>query len=80
MPIADDMTAHTKKVLFNEYNFAIVMHGLGLFNNQSIAKQYESLPEGAKQHVENAIQHKIQFDRTKTIPHKMMIQLLRRLT
>jgi tryptophan halogenase len=80
MPVADDMTAHTKKILFNEYNYAIVMHGLGLFDNSSIMKQYEQMPEGAKQHVENSIQHKLQFDNTKTIPHKMMLQLLRRLT
>lgn len=80
MPVADDMTTFTKKVLFNEYNYSIVMHGLGLFNNKNILKQYEQMPEGAKQHVENAIQHKIQFDNTKTIPHKMMLQLLRRLT
>ena len=80
MPVADDMTAYTKKILFNEYNYAIVMHGLGLFNNESIMQQYEQMPDGAKQHVENAIQHKLQFDNTKTIPHKMMLQLLRRLT
>ena len=56
------------------------MHGLGLFDNKKILQQYEMMPEGAKQHVENAIQHKLQFDSTKTIPHKMMLQLLRRLT
>lgn len=80
MPTTDDMTSYTKKVLFNEYNYAIVMHGLGLFDNKKILQQYEMMPEGAKQHVENAIQHKLQFDSTKTIPHKMMLQLLRRLT
>lgn len=80
MPTVDDMTSYTKKVLFNEYNYAIVMHGLGLFDNKSILKQYEMMPEGAKQHVENSIQHKLQFDQSKTIPHKLMLQLLRRLT
>ncbi len=80
MPTTDDMTSHTKKVLFNEYNYAIVMHALGLFDNKSILEQYEMMPEGAKQHVESSIQHKLQFDKTKTIPHKMMLQLLRRLT
>jgi hypothetical protein len=80
MPIADDMTTHTKKILFNEYNYALVMHGLGLFDNDSILKQYETIPQGAKDHVENSIQQKLEFDKTKTIPHKMMLQLLRRLT
>ena len=80
MPTTDDMTSYTRKVLFNEYNYAIVMHGLGLFDNKSILQQYELMPDGAKQHVENSIQHKLEFDRTKTIPHKLMLQLLRRLT
>ena len=80
MPTTDDMTSYTKKVLFNEYNYAIVMHGLGLFDNDKILQQYEMMPDGAKQHVENSIQHKLNFDRTKTIPHKLMLQLLRRLT
>ena len=80
MPIADDMTTHTKKVLFNEYNYALVMHGLGLFDNESILKQYETVPQGAKDHVEQSIQHKLECDKTKTIPHKLMLQLLRRLT
>ena len=79
MPTTDDMTSYTKKVLFNEYNYAIVMHGLGLFNTKKILQQYECMPEGAKEHVEKSIQHKLQFDRTKTIPHKLMLQLLRRL-
>lgn len=80
MPTTDDMTSYTRKVLFNEYNYAIVMHGLGLFDNAKILQQYEMMPEGAKQHVESSIQHKLNFDRTKTIPHKLMLQLLRRLT
>ena len=80
MPTTDDMTSYTRKVLFNEYNYAIVMHGLGLFDNAKILQQYEMMPEGAKQHVKSSIQHKLNFDRTKTIPHKLMLQLLRRLT
>jgi hypothetical protein len=79
MPIADDLTTHTKKVLFNEYNYTLVMHGLELFDTDSILKQYESIPQGAKDHVEQSIQHKLEFDKTKTIPHKLMLQLLRRL-
>ena len=62
MPTTDDMTSYTRKVLFNEYNYAIVMHGLGLFDNAKILQQYEMMPEGAKQHVESSIQHKLNFD------------------
>lgn len=79
MPVADDLTNKTKKVLFNEYNFAIVMHGLGLFNNDKILNQYNTLPEQVKDYVDNRCREKIEFDNIKAIPHKLMLNLLRRL-
>jgi len=79
MPIEDDLTSHTKKILFNEYNFAIVMHGLGLFDTNSILKQYNTLPPDAQEFVNRQCQQKIQFDQIKSIPHKIMLDLLRRL-
>lgn len=79
MPIEDDLTSHTKKILFNEYNFAIVMHGLGLFDTDSILKQYNTLPTEAHAFVERQCQQKIEFDQIKSIPHKIMLDLLRRL-
>lgn len=79
MPVADDLTNKTKKVLFNEYNFAIVMHGLGLFNNDKILNQYNTLPEQVRDYVDNRCREKIEFDNIKAIPHKLMLDLLRRL-
>lgn len=79
MPTADDLTDATKKVLFNEYNFAIVMHGLGLFDTQNILKQYNTLPNEVQDYVNNKCREKIDFDRIKSIPHKLMLDLLRRL-
>jgi len=79
MPIADDFTSYTKKILFNEYNFALVMNGLELFDNNKIKSQYENLPQEAKDHTDSLCQQKIEFDKIKAIPHKMMLDLLRRL-
>ena len=79
MPIADDFTSYTKKILFNEYNFALVMNGLELFDNNKIKYQYENLPQEAKDHTDSLCQQKIEFDKIKAIPHKMMLDLLRRL-
>ena len=79
MPVADDLTSYTKKILFNEYNFAIVMHGLGLFNNEKIKNQYNTLPNSAQDYVQNRIQEKLSFDNIKAIPHRLMLDLLRRL-
>ena len=79
LPIADDFTSYTKKVLFNEYNVALVMHGLDLFDTDSILSQYNMLPDGAKEHVDQSCRFKIDFDKSKTIPHKLMLELLRHL-
>ena len=77
MPVEDDFTSYTKKVLFNEYNYAIVMYGLGHFDTNSIRNQYNTLPDGAKEHTERQIQEKLNFDTIKAIPHKTMLELIR---
>ena len=77
LPVADDFP---NKSLFNEYNHALVMHGMNLFNRNSLKKQYEELHPDAKQHVEHLINEKNNFDNIKAIPHKLMLDLLRRLS
>ena len=52
---------------------------MDIFNRTSLKNQYEDLHIDAKQYVENIIQEKEQFDTVKAIPHKMMLDLLRRL-
>ena len=42
LPIIDDFTSYTKKVLFNEYNHTLVMYGMGLFDQEKIMAQYDS--------------------------------------
>lgn len=77
MPVEDDFTSYTKKILFNEYNFAIVLYGLGLFDLESIKNQYDSLPDDAKDYSQRQINEKMEFDQIKAIPHNLMLQLIR---
>ena len=76
IPIDDDIAPNA---LFNEYNFSIVMYALGLFNTDKILEQYNQIPPEAQEHAERRCQEKIDFDQIKSIPHKMMLGLLRSL-
>ena len=79
LPIADDFTDCTSKILFNEYNYILVLYGLGLIDTEMVRKQYESIPKEAKFFADQQLTNKIEHDKLKTIPHKMMIDLIRRI-
>ena len=80
LPIADDFTDCTSKILFNEYNYILVLYGLGLIDTEMVRKQYESIPKEAKFFADQQLTNKIEHDKLKTIPHKMMIDLIRRIS
>jgi hypothetical protein len=80
LPISDDLTDKTSKILFNEYNYILVMYGLGLIDTKAIQKQYESIPPEAKEFVNRQMNIKKDNDMLKSIPHKVMLDLIRRLT
>ncbi|MBR19765.1 MAG: hypothetical protein CMA64_06420 [Euryarchaeota archaeon] len=79
LPIADDFSDTSKKLLFNEYNHALVLHGMDIFNRESLQKQYQHIAPEVKQHIEIVIKEKNDFDTVKAVPHKTMIDLLRSL-
>ena len=80
LPISDDLTDKTSKILFNEYNYILVMYGLGLIDTKAIQKQYESIPPETKEFVNRQMNIKKENDMLKSIPHKVMLDLIRRLT
>jgi tryptophan halogenase len=43
LPIREDFSELSKYILFKENNFILVMHGLGLFDRESIKLEYDSL-------------------------------------
>ena len=79
LPISDDFTDCTSKILFNEYNYILVLYGLGLIDTEMVRKQYESIPKEAKFFADQALTSKLEHDKLRTIPHKMMIDLIRRI-
>ena len=79
LPIADDFTDCTSKILFNEYNYILVLYGLGLIDTEMVRKQYESIPKEAKFFADQSLTSKLEHDKLRTIPHKMMIDLIRRI-
>ena len=80
LPISEDFNNKTSKVLFNEYNHALVLHGLGLFDTESIKQQFQNFPQAVKDYANRSVQNLRDTEsNVKTIPHKMMIDLIRML-
>lgn len=78
LPIKEDFSGSSLYSLFAESNFIVVMHGLGLFNQESIKQEYEMLHPEIKKNADNLIQHEKEFlKETQEISHKMMISVIR---
>lgn len=80
MPVEDDFEKISKSVLFKELHYIFILHGLQLFDQTSIKKEYDTLPNEAKEYVlkvledlENA--NKIEQDDVLT--HKEMLSAIR---
>lgn len=71
LPIQEDFNSTTAYKLFNEDNFTVVMHGLGLFNTLSIKREYESLYQNVKKQADEQIQKVLAIEsKMETITHK----------
>jgi flavin-dependent dehydrogenase len=78
MPIKEDLLNQSDYSLFWENNFILVMHGLELFDNNSINKEYQKLHEGLKKRAEKIIEDQLILEKQiKTISHKKYIELTR---
>lgn len=78
MPVREDFKSLTEYIMFTESNFILVMQGLGLFNVDSIRKEYESISKEARQHVEILAEHTINYESTvDRISHKDAIAYIR---
>lgn len=80
LPIGEDFETITSRILFNEYNHIIVLHSLDHFDKDAIAEQYRLIPQNAKDFANNIEREAEEIKNIKTIPHKMMIDLIRRLS
>jgi tryptophan halogenase len=75
LPISEDFSGLSSYVLFRDVNFILVMHGLGLFDINSIKKEYDAITDSIKHHINGVLFSSENYNRTvKTIPHKEYIR------
>lgn len=74
LPIKEDFSNQSQYCLFWEDNFTVVMHGLGMFNTESIKKEYETLSDDFKRLSDKYLSD-LPTDKT-AISHKKFIQTI----
>jgi hypothetical protein len=79
LPIAEDFSGISGYCLFQELHFLMIMHGLDLFDIDSIKREYEMLNPLLKQAAEQALKYNdIELmNNTVGISHKKMLELVR---
>jgi len=78
LPINEDFSGMSQYIMFTEAHYTNVLHGLGLFNQQSIKKEYELLPLDLRQDADRIIARLHWWDQTlRTTDHKEHLRLIR---
>ena len=78
MPIEEDFNKISKYALFKDPHHMFIMHGLGLFNTDSIKSEFESQNIVKKLEAEAIIRNEILRDDTvPTFSHKEMLEIIR---
>lgn len=78
LPIMEDFSGITDYWMFNDAHHIVVMHGLGLFNTNSIKKQYLSLPKNVREDAYNIIKNAKMYDmNASTTTHKEHLRIIR---
>lgn len=77
LPSEKDFSKVTNKILFSHFHFILVLHGLNLFNIESIKKEYKlTVPLNKQQEAERLVKDNMSAPYT-TIPHKTMLEVIR---
>jgi hypothetical protein len=78
LPIEDDFSDSSNYIMFYERNFIMVMHGLGLINQEAIRKEYDSLNNYHKDAITKLLeQEKIRYKNESFLTHKQYVELIR---
>jgi flavin-dependent dehydrogenase len=78
LPIKEDFNSLSDYIMFTEQHHILVMHGLGLFDTDSIRQEVEALGPFVNINAQEVINNERQFVLdTKEITHKMMISVIR---
>lgn len=76
IPTNEDFTHDTNYTMFKHMHHIHILHGLGLFNKNSLRKQWEGLHPNLKQYVEQTINN-VKMKKHQTISHKKAIEIIR---
>ena len=78
LPIAEDFSGLSHYILFRDVHFIFVMHGLGLFDTNSVKKEYDAIPDFIKYTINDILLSNENYSRTaRVIPHKEYIRRIR---
>jgi hypothetical protein len=78
LPIEEDFTDSSKYIMFYERNFIMVMHGLGIINQDAVRKEYETLNNHCKDLVTAQLeQEKIRYKNETFLTHRQYLELIR---
>lgn len=78
LPIKEDFIDQSPYCLFWEDNFIFIMHGLGLFNIESIKKEYMCLSDNIRSMADNIIMNQKNAEIIRpNISHKKYIEIVR---
>jgi tryptophan halogenase len=78
LPIKEDFIEYSDYSMFGPANFIVVMEGLGLFDRQSILKEFNYLPYDRKLFIKEKFDFmKNNFDTMKTISHRQYLDIIR---
>lgn len=77
LPTLDDFIDTSSYRLFNDQHHIFILYGLGLFDTESIQREYcYNTSDNTKSEVENLIDHERNL-RCQTIPHRTMLDVIR---
>jgi tryptophan halogenase len=78
LPIEEDFTNNSKYIMFYERNFIMVMHGLGLLNQDSVKKEYSVVNTDYKNIINDFIdKERIRYKNEIFLTHKQYLEIIR---
>jgi tryptophan halogenase len=78
LPIGEDFNSQSDYSLFKEHNFTMVLHGLGLFNSDSIKKEYNALESSVHTHADKLLTNIRHYETNMpAVTHKEYIKQIR---
>jgi tryptophan halogenase len=79
LPINEDFSNFSDYILFRDANFIHVLHGLGMFDTNSIKREYEMISKNIRENADRMYNEELlSVAQNPGIPHKQLLTLIRR--